>query len=381
MKDVLWLIKNTLSVTFRKKKNIIIYLFMPLIGIFISLLAYGVDQKEVLHVGIVNHDQNKITSDTIKFLEGLKNVKVTEIDDSKVKDNIISGTLDCVITFEKGYTTSVLNRHPSHIEITSIKGAEITGFVKSYLYQYIDNIATLSRAANGNQTTFETMYKHFQHSGFQLKTQSLADTSKNNEMSNQTIGFLIMIMLYSAGSLTEIILLEKENRTYFRLLSTPINARKYILSNIIVNMIVMTAQVLITLTALTSVFHINMNMPIWEAAAVMLLFALISIGISLIIVAFSTSRNTANALQNVIVSPTCLLAGCFWPVEIMPKTIQKVADFLPQRWTLDTITKLQDGHSFSSLYLNLLILFSFAIAFFLIAIYRFSRNKHTRNFV
>ncbi|MEH7745595.1 ABC transporter permease, partial [Neobacillus drentensis] len=60
---------------------------------------------------------------------------------------------------------------------------------------------------------------------------------------------------------------------------------------------------------------------------------------------------------------------------------QKIADFLPQRWTLDTLTKLQEGNAMSGLYMNFIILFAFAAAFFLIAIYRFSRNHTTQNFV
>lgn len=86
-------------------------------------------------------------------------------------------------------------------------------------------------------------------------------------------------------------------------------------------------------------------------------------------------------MQNLVIVPTCLLAGCYFPYDIMPKAVQKVADFLPQRWLLDTIAKLQQGIPFSELYLNILILFAFAIAFFLIAIYKFGRNNDARNFV
>lgn len=381
MKDILWLVRNTLSVTFRKKKNIIMYLFMPLIGIFISLLAYGGEQKMILHVGVVNHDQGEITADTIKFIKGLENVKLLMIDDSKIQENITSGKMDSVITLGTGYSESVLKGNPDHIQITSIKGAAVTGFIKSYLYQYINNISSISKAANGNQNTFEKMYENFQKSSFNLTTHSLADTSKSKDMTYQTIGFLIMIMLMSAGNMSEIILSEKENRTYFRLLSTPISARKYILSNVIVNMIVMTAQVLITLTVMTTVFNIDIHISFIEATGVMLIFALIAVGLSLITTSFSNSRNAAGALQNLIVMPTVMLSGCFWPVEVMPTSIQKIADFLPQRWTLDTLTKLQEGNTFSSLYLNIMILFAFAIAFFLIAIYKFSRNNDVRNFV
>ncbi|MGG1675550.1 ABC transporter permease [Neobacillus sp. NRS-1170] len=381
MKDILWLIQNTLSVTFRKKKNIILYLCMPLIGILISLLVYGGDQKVILHVGIVNQDNSEIASDTIKFLKGLENVKIVEIPADKVQGKIISGELDSVITLEKGYSESVLTGKPDNVQISSIKGAQITGFVKSYLYQYIDNISTISIAAAGNQQTFKLMYQDFQQTNYKLTTHSLEDTSKNKNMTNQTIGFLIMIMLMSAGNMSEIILLDKENRTYFRLLSTPINARKYLLANVSVNMIIMTIQVLITLTIMKILFNIGINMSFWQAAFVMILFSFISVGLNLVIVAFSNSRSAAGAMQNLIITPTVMISGCFWPVEVMPKTLQKIADFLPQRWTLATLTKLQEGSSFSSLSLNFMILIAFAAAFFLIAVYRFSRNNSTQNFV
>ncbi|MEH7253270.1 ABC transporter permease [Neobacillus niacini] len=381
MKDILWLIQNTLQVTFRKKKNIIMYLCMPLIAIFISLLVYAGNQQAVLHVGIVNKDMNEITSDTIEFLEGLENVEISHIDAKEVQENISSGKLDSVITFEKGYSESVLDGQPGHIEITSIKGAAITGYVKSYLHQYINNISTMGFAAERNQQTFEQMYKDYQQSDFKLSTQFLEDTAKNKNMTNRTIGFLIMIMLLSACSMSEIILLEKENRTYYRLLSTPINARKYLISNVIVNMIIMTIQVLITLTIMKNIYHIGVNISFWEAAFVMFLFSLVAVGLSLVIISFSNSRSAASALQNLIITPTVMLSGCFWPVEVMPASLQKIADFLPQRWTLDTLTKLQEGNAFSGLYLNYMILFAFALAFFLISVYRFSRNNTTQNFV
>ena len=214
-----------------------------------------------------------------------------------------------------------------------------------------------------------------------MKTETLEDTSKNKDMTNQTMGYLIMFMLFSAVNLSGFILKEKENRTYFRLLSTPIDGKKFILSNIAVNMMILTLQIVIAVLFLTNVFHTNINMPFIVMIGVLMIFALIAIGLSLVIVSFSKSSAASNAMQNLVIVPTCLLAGCYFPYDIMPNAVQKVANFLPQRWLLDTIAKLQQGIPFSELYLNILILFAFAIAFFLIAIYKFGRNNDARNFV
>ena len=381
MKDVIWLIRNTLRITFKNKKNILLYLCTPLIGIFISFLSYGGSGQTMLQVGIVNNDSSYITTDTIKFIEGLKNVKVDKISKSEIDEAITAGKLDCVITFDAGFSQSIQEGKPNHIEITSIKGAETTGFIKSYLYNYIDNLISISKITKGDKDAFDTMYTNYQQAHFQLSAAVLKDTSKNKGITYGTIGYLLMIMLLSAGNLSEIIIKEKERKTYFRLLSTPIDAKKYVLSNIIVNMVVMISQIILTLILITQVFHINMYVSFWQMAAVLMIFALVAIGLSLMIVAFAGSSSAAGAMQNLFVTPTCLLAGCFFPIEIMPKAVQRIADFLPQRWALDILTKLQEGKHLGSLYLNVIILFAFAIAFFLIAIYKFGRNNHTRDFV
>ena len=380
MKDTLWLMSKTLRTTFRNKKNILLYLVTPLVGVLIALVAYG-GQDSQMTLGVVNHDDESIATETISFLKGLDHIQVKEMQADDVRENVISGKVDGVITFEQGYSESVLAGEPDHIDLTSIKGESVTGFVKSYLYQYIDNLTALGKAAEGDPDTFSRMYNHYQQADFQFETTTLEDSSTSKTMTLSAFGFLIMIMMMSAANLAEIILAEKENRTYFRLLSTPITAGKYIFSNVLVNMMVMLVQVLITLIFLSYVFHIDLNVPFWKVFVVMAIFSLISVGLSLVIVAFSNSRSASNALTNLIILPTVMLSGCFWPVEVMPKSIQKISEFLPQRWTLDTLTKLQDGSTFGSLYLNLLILFAFAAAFFLVAIYKFSRNNSTKSFI
>ncbi|MGG1574713.1 ABC transporter permease [Fictibacillus sp. NRS-1165] len=381
MKEILWLVTNSLRSIIKNKRRLFTYLFVPLIGILIGIAVYGNTGPTTMHAGVVNEDHGKIANDTAKFVDGITNVKVTNVLPSQVKDKIASGKLDCVIVVGSGFSNSAMNGNPEHIEIISIKGASITGFVKSYVNTYLSNIAGLSKAAGGDQAVFQKMYELYRASDFKVSAQSLKDTSKNNDITNQTVGFLIMIMLSCAGGLSEIILQEKENRTYLRLMSSPINSRKYVFSNVVVNMIIMTVQIFITLTFMTQVFHISTGIPFLTMVEILMIFALAGVGLSLVITAFASTTASAGALQNLIMTPSCLLAGCFWPVDIMPKTLQKIADFLPQRWLLDTFTQLQKGHSLSSLSLNISILFAFALAFFLIAIYKFSRGNNVRNFI
>ncbi|PFZ06461.1 ABC transporter permease [Bacillus pseudomycoides] len=381
MKDILWLIQKTLSVLLKNKKGLLLIIGLPIVGSLMAFLIYGNAGQGTLRIGVVNNENHYIANDTVKFIEGLNHVEVSKIKASEIEEKLASKKLDGVITLDSGFSQSVRDGKSSHIQISSIKGAQVTEFIKSYLYNYIDNITAISKVAQKDQSTFDKMYANYQKNSFKLTAYTLKDTSKNKDMTNQTVGYLIMFMLFSAVNFSERILREKENRTYFRLLSTPIDGRKYILSNVAVNMVIMMVQIIVTVLFMTNVFHIDPNMPLLVMIGVLMIFGLIAIGLSLAVVSFAKNSVSANTMQNIIITPTCLLAGCFFPFEIMPASVQKIADFLPQRWLLDTIGELQKGTPFSDLYLNILILFAFAIAFFLIAIYKFGHNNDARNFI
>ncbi|WP_020060596.1 ABC transporter permease [Bacillus sp. 123MFChir2] len=381
MKDILWLIQKTLSVLLKNKKSLLLIIGLPIAGALLSFLIYGNVGQGTLRIGVVNYENQYIANDTVKFIEGLDHVKVSKIQSSEIEENLASKKLDAVITLDSGFSQSVRDGKPSRIEVSSIKGEQITSFIKSYLYNYIDNITAISKVAQNDQSKFDQMYTGYQKNSFKLTAYTLKDTSKNKDMTNQTVGYLMMFMLFSAVNFSELILKEKENRTYFRLLSTPIDGRKYILSNVAVNMVIMLVQIIVTVLFMTNVFHIDPNIPLIAMIGVLMIFGLIAIGLSLAIVSLAKNSASANAMQNIIITPTCLLAGCFFPFDIMPASVQKIAGFLPQRWLLDTITKLQQGTQFVDLYLNILILFAFALSFFLIAIYKFGRNNDARNFI
>lgn len=381
MNNVILLMRNTLKVLFKKKVNMLLTIGLPIVGVVLSLLLYGHSDNTTVKVGVVDEDHQPIAADTIKFIKGLNHVKVKEIKASEVTDKVSSRELDCVITFPNDFSKSVQNGHPETIQIASIKGATVTAYIKSYLNNYIGNIASLGKIANGDEAAFQKLYRDYQQSTFKVHAKALSDTSKNKDMTYQTIGFLAMFMLFAAVNLSTMITKEKEQRTYFRILSAPIDGKTYVLANVFANFIIMIVQILVTLFFMMTVFHIQVNIPFWELFVTLLMFGFLSIGLSLTIIAFAKSSGMASAMQSIIVTPTCLLAGCFFPVDIMPNALRKIADFMPQHWLLDTVEKLQHGESMNGLYLNFLILLAFAVCFFLIATYKIGRQNSVKNFI
>ncbi|WP_263706336.1 ABC transporter permease [Shouchella tritolerans] len=108
---------------------------------------------------------------------------------------------------------------------------------------------------------------------------------------------------------------EKGNRTYRRLLCTPVTGTMYTASNMVVNMPVMMLQIGGTLLVMIVFFHMSPGISAWLLFIVLMFFALVAVSLSLMIVALADNSMKASAWQTLIIIPTSLLAGCMFPVE------------------------------------------------------------------
>jgi len=110
-------------------------------------------------------------------------------------------------------------------------------------------------------------------------------------------------------------------------------------------------------------------------------FGLVAISIGMMIVALARSSYEAGVASTLVITPSCMLAGCFWPVEYMPAIMQKISYFIPQRWALDAVQALQRGAAFHDVAGNLVVLMAFAAVFFVLSAYRFSTTDDVSRFI
>jgi ABC-2 type transport system permease protein len=382
MNNVIWLARKTIRTTFRKPSAWLIYFALPVIAVMFSVMVFGDDQGQTIRVGIVNQDGDEaVTQDVIAFVAGLRQVEVSWLNEQDMRREVAGGRLDGGVVFRAGFADSVRAGAPDGVEIVSVKGAPVTAYVKAMLDQRIDAIGRIGLAAGGDAAAFDAMYASYMQGGFGMESGLVTDDSSARVVTERSIGFLIMLMMFSATNMAEIILKERENRTFLRLMSSPISARTYVLANVLVNGAMLSLQIVIMLVFLRMVASQHSAAAFWEMFLALFLFALVAVALSLAIVAFSGNRKAFSALTNLIVTPTCLLAGCFFPASFMPEAVQKLSYFLPQRWLLDMTESLQNGLHASGLYLNGAVLIAFAALLALVAVYRFNRGSDLGQFV
>ena len=202
-----------------------------------------------------------------------------------------------------------------------------------------------------------------------------------NEANLEDKVMFIMVMLIGSATTSTLILKEKRERTYQRICASPVSPKQYIIGNIIVNLFIVFIQVTIVLFLATMVLRYNTHVPAMQLLIILMSFGTVAVAMGLLIVVFSNSTASASNLSTLIITPTCMLGGCFWPVSIMPQSVQRLSDFIPQSWALGAIRRLQTGAQLKDILGNIVILFIFAITFFLISVYKMKKDMNVQRFI
>lgn len=378
MRNILLVAKNILKVTFRKKSRIVTLILFPIASILLSMSIYG-SNSGTIRIGICDKDKSSLSRDLGGYLGSIEKFKVNKISDDEIKDEVLNGDTDCVVIIPKGFYDGVLNGAAKNIDVVSIKGETVTVWVKNYINMYMRNLTDIGKASVGNKEKFNKINTGFKESRLSVENIKVKDEHSSKRITTEVVGFLIMFMFIGATNTTNFILKEKRDRTYHRICSTPVSSRQYILGNFLSNILILLIQVIAVLAVMTKVMRIETFVPFGWMVLILMCFGVVAISIGMIIVAFSHSTYMAVNLSTIIITPTCMLGGCFWSISVMPESIQKLADFMPQRWAIGAVTSFQSGQR-TGAFVDIFILLAFSAAFFLIAIYKM-KSTDVKNFI
>ncbi|HPP36062.1 MAG TPA: ABC transporter permease, partial [Clostridiales bacterium] len=150
MRNLGLLILNNLKVTFRKKGNIITYIFLPLVGVLFSLVIHGTSFVSTLNLGFVDRDHGMAALELKEKLAATEDFSVVEVDEEEINKKLLDFELDAVVVVPEGYTESILSGNAAEIEIVSLKGKETTAWVEQLIYRHSASMSLFSAASGGD---------------------------------------------------------------------------------------------------------------------------------------------------------------------------------------------------------------------------------------
>lgn len=229
--------------------------------------------------------------------------------------------------------------------------------------------------------SFDEFYNKTEDGILKFNVEKVKDKSREKELNYITIGMLLMFVLTSSSNISKFILEERKNKTYNRIATTPVSPKQYILGNILCNFMFSLIQIIIVMIIVDK-YVLKENLMGSKNIIILLtliMFSIVAISLSIFIVTICKSSSEASNLSVIVTVLSTMIGGGFWEIKIMPKFMQNLASFTPQKWAIDAIFKINTGANFKDIGINMLILILFASTFFIITVYKLKMEIRQRN--
>ncbi|MFJ5717450.1 ABC transporter permease [Neobacillus sp. NPDC093127] len=194
------------------------------------------------------------------------------------------------------------------------------------------------------------------------------DKQTNVEANLMFVGFAIMFMMFGLSGAASAILEERMGGTWGRLMVSPASKLQIILGYLLAYFFMGWIQFAVLMTAMNLMFATT-----WGKLTYLIPFAslviLSVVGFGLMIAGLVKTKQQASAISAVLIVSTCMLGGVYWPIDVVPDIMQKIALGVPQSWAMSGFKEIISGslHS-ATLVKDTLALVGFSALFFFIGL-------------
>lgn len=184
-------------------------------------------------------------------------------------------------------------------------------------------------------------------------------------------GYAIFGVFFIVGVLASSILNEKESGTFRRLQVAPLSNTALLLGKLLPYYLVNLIQVALMFALGKVIFGMNLG-DLRALGVVTLATAAAATGLGLLVAALGKTRSQVSGSSILLAVTLAAIGGMMVPVYVMPKFMQTVAKISPHYWALrgyqDVIVR---GLGMSAVLDEAGVLLAFAVAFYVIAVWKF----------
>jgi ABC-2 type transport system permease protein len=358
----------------KKRQTYLLMFVMPLLFTFIFGSLMSGDDQEKMSILLVDEDQTNLSQ---RLYEELKEENVLfdlkKSTAENAKQMVESKGIPGVLIIHKGFQEGMLQNDQSYIgfqkipELTS--SSTITGYVADKLSKMKIEVTASKQWSQYSGEAWEVMYSGIGFSRSQplpirhVDIDDKLSVPQMNGMSARAAGFSIMFVMMMLLSVTGTLIEARKNGVWYRIVASPASkfeiAFGYLLSFFLIGWI----QFGILLLSTHYLFDVQWGNPLSIAVLVSaLLFAIVGLG--LCIAGMVKTVEQQASIGNLIVVSTCMLSGVYWPLEIVPKFMQQLAEFLPQTWAMKGFTEIiASGATLIDIADNIAVLIGFGLLF------------------
>jgi ABC-2 type transport system permease protein len=358
---------NVIRRTIQGKKGLLTFIIIPTICISIFIGISGREPSGISQIYYTNSDQGALGEHLITQLSSNPNYQLTSIDTlDQLKENVIARNTQAAFLILDHFTEDLLAGQKSQIELFQLNVNEASFTLKLHIDQAIQMLEHSIHITKSQTPDAKALNAELDHFLLQQEKQLIhADVTDYDLYVNPALflvtGFLLMFMMNLVNGTVTIVLEDRQQKTMARIFVAPVRSYEIALGNFMGSMMMGIMQITGVLLLTKYVIGFNYGISFFSHLLILTTFLLAIMGIASTVAGLIRNSSTVAAINSLIVTPTCMIGGCFWPVAIMPDFLQKIANFVPQKWAIDAILSMAGGQSLIQVWMNLAILGLFAL--------------------
>jgi len=345
-----------LKMVFRDKMSLFFaFLFPVMLTSIFGLIIKSSDNISNITLNVYKVDNSKQTEQMLETLKVSETFKINEV------SNIDQGLKDIEEGKSKILISISSEKQPSEIKAYyGLNGLnDYNQIIKPVLSGIIESLNTAGMKIEPKYIFAETQ------------------VSKSKIDSNVVLinGFIIQsLVLYVIIGASRVLAEEKEKNLLKRLAITNLKKTEYILAYMLSFLIIGMLQTITLVVMCKYLFGVNFyNIELLLLITVLLNILISMMGIFVGIV--SRSANASTGLSQIIGFPLVILAGAWFPISLLPKTVQHISQYSPitaARVLLDQVSAVQTAEVNTR---DLTILISSIVIFTVLSLATFKFRK------
>ncbi|WP_019915098.1 ABC transporter permease [Paenibacillus sp. HW567] len=362
MDKILTIAWNMIKRTIGSRKGFITYILLPGIVVAAIISLTGGMEDSPPTILYANMDKGAAGAHLIAELKNSGDYKLVQrSNEASLKEGVTLQEGTAGIWIPAAYTSQLAAGQQPSLSLYELKTSENSVMLKMKVNAIADEMletAQTVKAGGGGTGDAEAQLGAILK---QAEQHNVGSTRTDYDLyPRQTLGIItgltLMFLMGLVTSSVSLIMDDRRGRTMMRMFSAPVRSSEIAFGNFLGSFMVGVIQIIIVLTLGKWVLRYDYGVPAYLYFLVLAAFMLVSMGIASTVAGLVRNPRNAGMLNALILTPTCMLGGCFWPLYLMPDYMQKAANFVPQKWAIQAVDIAAAGGGWDELWLPFAIL-------------------------
>jgi ABC-2 type transport system permease protein len=346
-------------------KSFLMLVVFPAVVISGIVGLFGSSSVEPATIYVLNEDGGTLGTVIVNSLREIDLYRVSEIAGGtreELKKAVLTGKAGAAVIVPEHFSETILSGSASQIDLyrknEQLWNTSLALTIETQTRR-LEQTAALIRpntaAAQANEQLLQQLLSDQNSGGVVIQKERLVSPTSNSY--TLVIGLMLMFLMTIVNQSVHGVLEDRGNRTMARMFAAPLRASDIALGNFAGCLLLGTLQLVFILLVTRYALNFDFGLPLGKLFLIMECFLLAALGIASAVAGLVRDSANTGQINNLIVVPTCMLGGCFWPTSMMPDFMQKLSNFTPQKWAIQAIEQASASAGYG-LQLCILLLFA-----------------------